>query len=166
MPNIIVHQDKDYSQDIHYNVPLDWIVHHTPYGYMDRYGWLKSTHQFSNVCGTYPFKNQKLLFDGHGSHFDYSTLRQMTCKNIQTFFLKSVNSIDAQTNDNGPNTKLKYIYNVEKVCGLWSMKWQSFHLTTWTTSWLKHGMLSRCQMVISSGKAFQKQSYPPSALPT
>ena len=118
MPNIIVHQDKDYSQDIHYNVPLDWIVHHTPYGYMDRYGWLKSTHQFSNVCGAFLVKNQKLLFDGHVSHFDYGTLRQMTCKKIQTFSLKPANSTDVQPNDNGPNTKLKYIYNVEKVCGL------------------------------------------------
>ena len=42
MPPIIVHQAKDCSQDLHYNIPLDWIVHHTPYGYMDRDGWLKS----------------------------------------------------------------------------------------------------------------------------
>ena len=38
MPVIIVHQYKDYSHDLHYNVPLYWIVHHTPYGYMKGYG--------------------------------------------------------------------------------------------------------------------------------
>ena len=31
----IVHQAKEYSQDLYYNNPLDWIVHHTPYGHMD-----------------------------------------------------------------------------------------------------------------------------------
>ena len=77
MPPIILHKAKDYSQDIHYDVPLDWIVHHTTSGYMDRDGWIKSMTQISNVCGTYPVNNEILLFYGHGIHFNDGTLIQM-----------------------------------------------------------------------------------------
>ena len=56
MSPIILHQDKEYSKDIYYNVPLDWIVHHTPYGYMDRDGWLNVMTQFSNIYGASPVK--------------------------------------------------------------------------------------------------------------
>ena len=75
VPPVIVHQAKDYSQDLHYNVPLDWIVHHTPSGYMDRDGWLKSMNQFSNVCSLSPVKNKIMFFDGHGIHFRDGALR-------------------------------------------------------------------------------------------
>ena len=44
---------------------------------------------------------------------------------------------------------------------LWSMRWNSFYLTTWTPSWWKHGILSRYQLVTSSGTALQKK-IPPS----
>ena len=81
---------------------------------MDRDGWLKSTTQFSNVCGASPVNNQILFFDGHGSHFDDGALRQMMYKNIQPFVLKSGDSINNQPNDNGPNAKLKSLYNVAK----------------------------------------------------
>ena len=41
MPPIIVHQAKEYSKDVHFGIPLDWTVHHTPYDYMDRDVWIK-----------------------------------------------------------------------------------------------------------------------------
>ena len=107
MPHIIVHQAKYFSQDLHYNTPLDWVIHHTTSGYMDRDRWLKSMTQFSKVCGAYPFNNQKLLFDGHNSHFDDGTLRQMMCKNVQPFLIKSGDSINDHPNYNGPDSKLK-----------------------------------------------------------
>ena len=62
MPSIIVHQAKEYYQDLHYNIPLEWIVHNTPSGYMYIDGWLKSMTQFSKVCGASLFNNQILLF--------------------------------------------------------------------------------------------------------
>ena len=128
MPPIIVRQSKDYSQDIHYNVPVDWIVHHAPSGYMDRDGWLKSMTQFSNVYGASPVINKILSFDGHDSHFEDGTLRQMICKNIQPFVLKSGDSINDQPNDNGPNTKLKYLYNVAKSA--WILKYGGKNFTS------------------------------------
>ena len=52
MTPIIVHQDKEYSQDLHFNISLDWKVHHTPYGHIYREGYLKATTQLSNWCGS------------------------------------------------------------------------------------------------------------------
>ena len=70
MRTIIVHQSKEYSQDLNHNIPLDCTVHNTPSGYMDRDGLLKAMTQLSNICGASPFNNQILFFDEHNSHFD------------------------------------------------------------------------------------------------
>ena len=119
MPPLIVNQAKTYSQYLHYNIPMYWIVHRTPYGYMYRDVWLKAMAQLPNKCGTSPVNNKILFFDVHGRHFNDRALRKMMCKNIQPFVLKSSNSINNQPNDNGPNTKLKSLYNVAKsVCML------------------------------------------------
>ena len=104
---IILHQAKEYYQDLHYNFPLGWIVHHTPSGYMDIYGWLKAMTQFYNICGAYLVNNQILFFDGHDSHFDDGALRIMIFKKIQPFVPKYGNPTNDQPNYNGPNTKLK-----------------------------------------------------------
>ena len=101
MPPIIVHQTKDYSKYIHYSVPLEWIVHHTPSGYMYIDGWPKSMTQLSNICGASPSNNQILLFDGYESNFDDGTLRQMIFKNIQPFVIKYGDTINDHSNDNG-----------------------------------------------------------------
>ena len=88
---------------------------------MDIDGWLKAMTQFSNICGSSPVKNQILLFDGHDSYFEDGTLRQMICKNIQPFVLKSGNSINNQTKYNDPIVKLKSLYNVVK--SVWMLKY-------------------------------------------
>ena len=107
MPPVIVHQAKEYIQDLHHNIPLDWKVHHTLSSYMDRDGWIKATTQFSNICGASPVNNQILFFNGHDSHFDDRLLTQMQSKKIQPFILKAGDSINDQSNDNGPNLRLK-----------------------------------------------------------
>ena len=38
MPPMIVNQEEKYTQDIHWNLPSDWLVHNTLLGYMDRDG--------------------------------------------------------------------------------------------------------------------------------
>ena len=70
--------------------------------------------QSSKLCYSSPLNNHILFFDGHDSHFKNSALRQMMCKNIQPFVLKSGDSISNQTNHNGPNAKLKYLYKMAK----------------------------------------------------
>ena len=42
MLHVVVHQAKEYSQDLHQNTSLEWTVHPTPSGYMDRDRWLKA----------------------------------------------------------------------------------------------------------------------------
>ena len=97
------------------NIPLDWTVHHTPYGYMDRYWWIKAMTQFSNICGTSPVNNQILFFCGHDSRFDDRSLTQMQSKNIQPFILKAGDSPNKQPNENEPKSKLKVLYNILKA---------------------------------------------------
>ena len=65
--------------------------------------------------------NKKLFFDGPESQFDDLNLINMDNQNIQTFVLKSGDSGNDQTNNNGPNIKLKYLYNVVKVS--WILKY-------------------------------------------
>ena len=60
MSPIIVHQYKEYSKDLNFNIPLYWTVHQKSSGYMDRDVWLKSTTQFFNLCGTSAFNNQTI----------------------------------------------------------------------------------------------------------
>ena len=45
----------------------------------------------------------------------------MKIKNIQTFILKSGDSINDQPSDNGPNSKLKALYNIFKT--KWMLKY-------------------------------------------
>ena len=88
---------------------------------MDRDVWLKFITQFSNVCGASPVNNQILLFFEHNSHFDDGIIRKMLYKNIQPFVIKSREYINDQPNDNGPNYKLKSLYNVAK--SPWMLKY-------------------------------------------
>ena len=98
-----IHQAKEYSQDLHNNIPLELKVHHTPSEYMNRYGWLNAMVQLFNICGASPVNNHILFFNGHNSHFDNRALKQTQSKNIQPFMLKAGESINDQPNDNGPN---------------------------------------------------------------
>ena len=78
MSPIIVHQDTDYTQYLHFNVRMEWKFHHTTYGYMDRYGWLKSMTKFSNICGAPPCQQSiTVLWCKLQPHFDDGTLRKM-----------------------------------------------------------------------------------------
>ena len=113
---------------------------------MDRDGWLKSMTQFSNICGASPVNNQILLFDGHDSHFDDRALTQMRIKNIQPFILEAGDSINDHPNDNGPNSKLKALYNILKA--KWILKYG-------TTRFQPHHMNS---VLVETWEAF-KVSY-------
>ena len=121
MPPVIVHQANEYSQDLHYNIPLDWTVYPTSSRYMDRDGCIKAMIQLSNICGASPVNNQIIFFDGHDSHFKDRALIKMQRKNIQPFILKAGDSINDQPNDNGPNSKLKSLYNISKA--MWMLKY-------------------------------------------
>ena len=84
MPTIIVHQEKEYSQDLNFNIPLEWIVHNTPYIYVDRIVWPKSMNQLSTVFSASIFDNQIIFFDGHDSHFYERILSYMDCQRTGT----------------------------------------------------------------------------------
>ena len=71
--------------------------------------------QLYNMCGVSHVKNQILFFNGRDNHFDDQTLTKLQRKNIQTFILESGDSIYNQPNDNGPNSKLRALYNILKA---------------------------------------------------
>ena len=73
----IVNQSKDYSKDIHFNIQLNWTLHHTPAGYMDIDLWLKSMTQLSNLCSASPANNKIIFFGVHDSNFDDRALIHM-----------------------------------------------------------------------------------------
>ena len=111
MSPIIMHQSNKYYKDLHFNIPMYRKFHHTPFGYMDRDGWLKSMTQFSNACGASPVNNQTIFFDGHDSHFYDLILIDMDHQNIQPFIPKSGNYINYHPNNNVSNAKPKSLYN-------------------------------------------------------
>ena len=69
MPPLIVRQSENYTQDLQWNLPSDWLVHNTPSGYMDRYGWMNTMSLFGRTCVASKLNKQFLFFEGHDRHF-------------------------------------------------------------------------------------------------
>ena len=113
--HLIVNQAENYTQDIHWNLPSDWLVHNTPSGYMDRYGWMKAMSLFSRTCGDRKLNTHVLFFDGHYIHSDDKATHIIWSQHISPFILKDGDSTNYQTNDNEPNLKLKRYYGISKL---------------------------------------------------
>ena len=94
MPPIIFYQWKDSSQDIQFNTPLYYISRHKPYGYMDKYGWLKFMTKFATICGDFTINNQIIFFNRHDTHFNNCALNYTKDQNIQPVTLKSGDSVN------------------------------------------------------------------------
>ena len=97
MPPIVVHQSKEYFQYINYIIPIDWIIFHTPSGYVDIAVWFKDMDHLSTLCDASPFNNDNILFNGHDSHFDDYSFHCIETQNMQPFTLKSGDSVNHQT---------------------------------------------------------------------
>ena len=111
----IVHQEENYTKDLHWNLPSDWLVHNTLLGYMDRDGWMKAMSLFSRTCEVSKINPQVLLFDGYDSHFDDRSTHLLWYHHIYPFILKAGDPTNDQPNDNGPNLKLKIYYIISKL---------------------------------------------------
>ena len=118
MTHVIVHQAENYTQDLHWNLYSDWLVHNMPWGYMERDGCIKEMSLFSRTCGYSKLNPQVLFFDDHESHFDDRATHLLQSHHISKFILKAGNSTNNQPNGNGPNLKLERYYILPKV------KWQ------------------------------------------
>ena len=115
MSPMIVNQGENYTQDIHWNLPSDWLVHNAPSGYMDRYIWMKETSLFTRTCGASKLDPQVIFFDGHDSHFHDRATHLFRSQHISPFILNAGDSTNDHPNDNGPNLKLKRYYGIEKL---------------------------------------------------
>ena len=88
---------------------------------MDRYGWIKSTTQFSTLCSAPTINNQTIFFNVNDIHLDEHALRYTEYQNIQHFPPKAGKSWNDQPNDYGTNEKLKSFYNDAKK--FWMIKY-------------------------------------------
>ena len=111
------------TNDLHWNLRSDWLVHNTASEYMDRDGWMKAMSIFSMTCGASKLNPQVLFFDGRGRHFDERATHLLQYHHISPFILKAGNSTNDHPNDNGTKLKLKRYYSIEKV------KWNRHHGT-------------------------------------
>ena len=107
---MIVKQEENYTQYLHYKIPKDWVVHNKPSGYMDRNGWMKEIIHFKNVCGENKLNPWVLFYDRYGSHFDNRAIHKLLSHHIKHLFLKADDSGNDHPNDYGENLKLKGIY--------------------------------------------------------
>ena len=123
LPPVVVHKGAEQTADFHYGVPADWLIHHSPSGYMDRDGWYKVVRMFTKLSGASKGNIQILFYDGHDSHWDADALDIMATSFVQPFVLKAGNSENDQPNDNGSNAKLKSCYNERK--SKWTRKFLS-----------------------------------------
>ena len=112
MPPMIVHQLENYTQDLHWNLPSDWLVHNMSSGYMDKYGWMNAMSLFSRACIYSNINQQVLLFDSHDRHVDDRSTNIILSHHISPFILKVGDSTNDQPNYNGPNLKLKRYYGI------------------------------------------------------
>ena len=110
-----MHQSTHNTQDIHYNIPSDWVFHNSPSVYMDRDGWHKSMAHFSSMCFSSHLNSQVLFYDGHGIHFDNRSLNMICRHNIQYFILKSCDYVHDHPNDKCPNMKLNIFYGNSRM---------------------------------------------------
>ena len=148
MSPVIVHQAENCTQDLHWKIPKEWVVHNTPSGYMDRYGWMKWMIHFKAVCGANTLNPHVLFYDVHDSHFDDRSIHILRSNHIKTFVLNVGYSGNDQPNDNGPKIKLK------GICWQDRMNWQRHHGT------LKFKNSHMNAVLVETWRAFQISSSP------
>ena len=39
---MIIHKAENYTQDLHWDPPSEWLLHNTTLGYIDKDGWMKA----------------------------------------------------------------------------------------------------------------------------
>ena len=103
MPPLIVNQAENYTQDLHWNLPSEWLFQNTLSGYMDRYGWMKAIILFSRTYVAIKLKPQVFFFDGHERHFNDRAINLLQSHQTSPFILKAGDSTNDQPNDNGSN---------------------------------------------------------------
>ena len=115
IPPVIVHPAGNYIQDLHYNIPKDWVVQNTPSGYMERDVWINTMVNFNTVYGENKINIQLLYYDDHEINFYEREIHIPHSNHIKPLFFKAGDSVNDQPNDNGPNLQLKGLYGQSRM---------------------------------------------------
>ena len=105
-----MHHITQYTQYLHHNILIDWLVHNSLSGYMDSNYWLKFMAHFASICCYYPLNPQVIFYYGRDGNFGDRGLTILRSHHIRSFVLKAGESVHNQPNDSGPNFKLKNFY--------------------------------------------------------
>ena len=111
---MIFHQAENYTQDIPWKTPSDWLVYNTPSGYIDRDFWMKAISLFSRTCWASKINPQVLFFDVHDRHFNDRDTHLLRYHHIYPFILKAGDSTNDQPNDNGAQPEAEEILRHSK----------------------------------------------------
>ena len=113
-----------------------------------------------------PCQKSNNWFDNNDRHFDDHEIIHMDHQNSQPFTLKLGESVNNQTNDNGPNEKLKSHYNELK--SVWILKYGTTKFLPQNTNSILVEAWDACK--VSSGRVIRdryvKTKLTPSVLPT
>lgn len=130
IPPTVVHQGASTTTlplSFAKNLMDDGVIHASPSGYMDQDGFRKFAVHFVAFSGAKPGNFQYLYLDGHESHWDSEALAYLLNNSVRPMFLKSNDSINDQPNDNGMNSRLRSVYNLELE--QWKLEHMSMALT-------------------------------------
>ena len=87
-PLMVVNQITHYTQDIHYYIPSDWVVHNSTSGYMNCNGWHKSMAHLPFMCCSSTLYPQVIFYDRYDSHVDDREMDILLETPYQVFHLK------------------------------------------------------------------------------
>ena len=100
---MVVHQRANYTRDIHYNIPSNWVIHNSPSGQCIVAVGI-------NPCADLLLNPQVLFYDVHDSYFDDKALDILCKHKIQYFILESGDFVYDQPNNNVPNMNFNHLY--------------------------------------------------------
>jgi hypothetical protein len=102
-------------------IPSDFLYWQNPAGYNDQAGFMQICKHFVQFAPRRSNDTPLFFFmDAHESHLNPDALQYLKDNNVFAFFLRANNSDVDQPNDNGPNSKLKSLFN--HFLGLYNIK--------------------------------------------
>ena len=138
---VVVHQITHYTQDLHHNIPCDWVIHNSPSGYMDHDGWHKSMSHFKFMCCSSPLNHKVLFYGVDDSHFGDRELDIIHIHNIQFFIFKAGDYVNDHPTIIVQTWSSIIIMVMKEWTGWDTMEPSSLHRPTWIISLLKHGKI-------------------------
>ena len=113
---------------------------------------------FASMCFTSPLNTQVLFYDDHEIYFYDRALKTLWISYIQYFILKAFKSVNDQSNNNGPNLKLKSLHVSARMNWIRdhvNLKCKSFHMNSVLVETSETFKLSSAKITLEACKKTQ-----------